>query len=590
MSQTKRAYDKFLLYALLIIGLGVVGFISATTVIDPSYISTTGPISGSTGTFTGALTGTTLDTGQGANELFDMDQNVLQASAVTFATVNTGHGVNELYSMNQDVESTDAVVFSTVNTGQGANELFDMDQNVETDDAVEFLSVTAGEITAANIILPCSFMIDKYGANARLINGSTMEILATTTSVNAFNWAIGNLTTTGGKIIFSGDHNIGANELVIDGSAFSGWLGADLTIEGLGRGVSILRRTGDGILINITGGNIKIRDMSLRTTNGTVIHGHPSFTVIEYNEITCGNWYDVGWCIDFEASEQCELNSNFMQSYGDGIVRFTNNAITYDFGNTEITGQNMWWMYTPGAHGLHLEGTALHQVENIHVSGKLAILATTAATVGHNYVGIYMKYAYNNQITNTKVERCAISYHLVNSRYNVIDIMYRASTYMNTATIFKLESGSLNNHIMRYKTYYRGTSNVTLINDASSTLNNPNVYEGFALGFIETNGNWINSITDYAAILWMGGEMGTENLYGQNGAINAVFPTADTAYSFEHHCSRVPATVLINWNEVVVEDWWITSNSTHITISLADGAEQDYTFDWSCSINKQGIG
>ena len=40
MSQTKRAYDKFLLYGLLIIALGVVGFISATTIIDPNYLET----------------------------------------------------------------------------------------------------------------------------------------------------------------------------------------------------------------------------------------------------------------------------------------------------------------------------------------------------------------------------------------------------------------------------------------------------------------------------------------------------------------------------------------------------------------------
>ena len=125
MSQTKRAYDKFLLYALLIIALGVVGFISATTVIDPGYLNTTGPVLGSTGTFTGAvsgtsgsfsaaLTGTTLDTGQGANELFDMDQNVLQASAVTFSTVNTGQGANELYDMDQNVMATSSVTFDDV--------------------------------------------------------------------------------------------------------------------------------------------------------------------------------------------------------------------------------------------------------------------------------------------------------------------------------------------------------------------------------------------------------------------------------------------------------------------------------------------
>jgi hypothetical protein len=88
----------------------------------------------------GASTGvfTTVDTGQGANELYDMDQNVLTTSAVTFDTVDTGQGANELYAMNQDVETTDAVTFATVDTGQGANELYDMDQNVLTTSGVTF--------------------------------------------------------------------------------------------------------------------------------------------------------------------------------------------------------------------------------------------------------------------------------------------------------------------------------------------------------------------------------------------------------------------------------------------------------------------
>ena len=51
MSQTKRAYDKFLLYGLLIIARGVVGFISATTIIDPNYLNTTGPVVADTGIF-----------------------------------------------------------------------------------------------------------------------------------------------------------------------------------------------------------------------------------------------------------------------------------------------------------------------------------------------------------------------------------------------------------------------------------------------------------------------------------------------------------------------------------------------------------
>ena len=42
------------------------------------------------------------------------DQNVLTTSAPTFATVNTGQGANELYDMNQNVQTSDAVSFLSV--------------------------------------------------------------------------------------------------------------------------------------------------------------------------------------------------------------------------------------------------------------------------------------------------------------------------------------------------------------------------------------------------------------------------------------------------------------------------------------------
>ena len=146
MSQTKRAYDKFLLYALLIIALGVIGFISATTVIDPSYINTTGPILGSTGTFSGALTGTTLDTGQGANELFDMDQNVLQASAVTFSTVNTGQGANDLWDMNQNVQTTSSVTFDDVTVSDEL--MIDSEAITNWDDLTSYIAFPSGGVTS----------------------------------------------------------------------------------------------------------------------------------------------------------------------------------------------------------------------------------------------------------------------------------------------------------------------------------------------------------------------------------------------------------------------------------------------------------
>ena len=62
----------------------------------------------------GAIVAATLDTGQGANELYDMNQNVLTTSAVTFTTVDTGQGANELYDMNQNVLTTSNVLFADI--------------------------------------------------------------------------------------------------------------------------------------------------------------------------------------------------------------------------------------------------------------------------------------------------------------------------------------------------------------------------------------------------------------------------------------------------------------------------------------------
>ena len=70
---------------------------------------------------TGAISGASVDTGDGARTF---DQGVETTDSPTFATVNTGQGANELYPMNQDVKSTASPTFATINTGYGANEVF----------------------------------------------------------------------------------------------------------------------------------------------------------------------------------------------------------------------------------------------------------------------------------------------------------------------------------------------------------------------------------------------------------------------------------------------------------------------------------
>lgn len=67
-----------------------VGSLSASTAaftgdISVSGLSATYGVSAATGVFSGALTAATLNTGHGANELYDMDQNVLTTSSPTFA-------------------------------------------------------------------------------------------------------------------------------------------------------------------------------------------------------------------------------------------------------------------------------------------------------------------------------------------------------------------------------------------------------------------------------------------------------------------------------------------------------------------------
>jgi len=239
------------------------GFISASGRLQTlSHITASGNISSSGhisssglivagGAQVGALVATTLDTGQGANELFDMNQNVTTTSnvffgfisasgdisgstiigenihslghitasgriqtlshitasgnisssghisssglivagraqilgnlvvdnsqtvnvgALTATTINTGQGATEVHLMDQNVRQADAVVFATVDTGQGANELFDMNQNVTTTSDVTFKNLTITGTGSLAVI--SSSRIDGNGYGNIVISGS----------------------------------------------------------------------------------------------------------------------------------------------------------------------------------------------------------------------------------------------------------------------------------------------------------------------------------------------------------------------------------------------------------------------------------
>ncbi len=156
-------------------------------------LSTTGSVS------VGTLNATTINTGQGANKLYAMDQNVTIASSPKFAGLNiTGNIImnnKKITNLSNGSSATDAVTYAqlqavsntvsgdfvpytgatkpinlgsqgltttgsvsvgtlnatTINTGQGANKLYAMNQNVTTSSSPQFTGINIGHASDTTI-------------------------------------------------------------------------------------------------------------------------------------------------------------------------------------------------------------------------------------------------------------------------------------------------------------------------------------------------------------------------------------------------------------------------------------------------------
>ncbi len=65
------------------------------------------------------------------------------SGTITYSGASKTLTVEDSATVNQDLTTDAGVTFATVDTGQGANELYDMDQNVKTDSAVTFAGLTS---------------------------------------------------------------------------------------------------------------------------------------------------------------------------------------------------------------------------------------------------------------------------------------------------------------------------------------------------------------------------------------------------------------------------------------------------------------
>ena len=90
--------------------------------------------------------GTKLDGIEASADVTDAT-NVAAAGALMDSELSD---ITAVKGINQDLTTTSAVSFATVNTGQGANELYDMDQNVKTTSSPTFNDVTVSDELKVN--------------------------------------------------------------------------------------------------------------------------------------------------------------------------------------------------------------------------------------------------------------------------------------------------------------------------------------------------------------------------------------------------------------------------------------------------------
>ena len=120
-------------------------------------------------TSSGNILASKLDTGQGLNELYDMNQNVKTTSAVTFTSINTGQGITEVHLMNQNVKNTDIVQFAGLTLTKA---------NFETLDLNSATSIAVDGGSAGQLIVRSVPSIGA-GASSATYTLTTNKILAT---------------------------------------------------------------------------------------------------------------------------------------------------------------------------------------------------------------------------------------------------------------------------------------------------------------------------------------------------------------------------------------------------------------------------
>lgn len=198
-------------------GSGTVGTSSVPVVGQLAYWTSAG--------FPSLLGSTPTTTLSGGSQIAVSNSPVvLGSSGAVLSVVADSIGDTQLaFNTGQTLTTVGTPTFATVDTGQGANELYDMNQNVQTGDSPTFAGLTLTPLTSALLVTNGSGVLAEYAGSNPCTNQVALSISAlgvvgctsvsnamlsnSTISGVALGGTLNALTATNGSLTFSGSYD-----------------------------------------------------------------------------------------------------------------------------------------------------------------------------------------------------------------------------------------------------------------------------------------------------------------------------------------------------------------------------------------------